>query len=472
MRIWALASCSTLVALAACTANRPASQDSPKVTSSEEGPSAALDSPDKDKALQSDLSAQIKKAVAPPETEVSTPPSRTRVSNPASVLLQERLQRLRAQSNRNASLQTRPSFSRQLSPSSQPRITNTSRLVASNPLPQQRVSQSTQLPTPVPNAPAAPRASTASPTTYAAVPLPRPTTPNTSTASVQARTLGPTARVTPSVPEASSPSPVLSFAETSSPVSVSVLPPADSRFSEVAATQADELPPTASVAPVAVTPAPATTVAVAPTPALPRAIAPIETSSASHQHLATLDQPLLEATTKTPTLHGGIAPQFSPTSSLPTNTIAPVPSQTDLGQAESPQSEADQSIQSRLRQLRQNRLPESLPLYEGQENPTSQSGLLQSAVCQTSLPQQLSQMPLANELAAVEVSTEQGKSLLAAQEGVAKPLSKAETCAGDTNELAQSMPEAATAGTPIPGRVESPTRYSPAIGVALPGNTP
>jgi hypothetical protein len=36
--------------------------------------------------------------------------------------------------------------------------------------------------------------------------------------------------------------------------------------------------------------------------------------------------------------------------------------------------------------------------------------------------------------------------------------SNAKLCAGDTNPLAHNIPEAATAGTPIPGRVESPTR--------------
>lgn len=53
-----------------------------------------------------------------------------------------------------------------------------------------------------------------------------------------------------------------------------------------------------------------------------------------------------------------------------------------------------------------------------------------------------------------------------------KVRSKSFTCWGDTSPLAQRSPEAATAGTPIPGRVESPTRYSPEIGMAAPGNTP
>lgn len=38
-------------------------------------------------------------------------------------------------------------------------------------------------------------------------------------------------------------------------------------------------------------------------------------------------------------------------------------------------------------------------------------------------------------------------------------------CQDGTNELAASIPEAVTAGTPIPGSVESPTRSNPAIGV-------
>ena len=42
---------------------------------------------------------------------------------------------------------------------------------------------------------------------------------------------------------------------------------------------------------------------------------------------------------------------------------------------------------------------------------------------------------------------------------------KLAVCDRETNELAQRIPEAATAGTPIPGSVESPTRNSPAIGV-------
>lgn len=47
----------------------------------------------------------------------------------------------------------------------------------------------------------------------------------------------------------------------------------------------------------------------------------------------------------------------------------------------------------------------------------------------------------------------------------AKEDSKLAVCEGDTKEFAQRMPEAATAGTPMPGNVESPTRNNPAIGV-------
>lgn len=43
-------------------------------------------------------------------------------------------------------------------------------------------------------------------------------------------------------------------------------------------------------------------------------------------------------------------------------------------------------------------------------------------------------------------------------EGALKVLSKSLICWEETSVLAQSRPEAATAGTPIPGRVESPTR--------------
>ncbi|ASC71056.1 hypothetical protein XM38_020060 [Halomicronema hongdechloris C2206] len=49
---------------------------------------------------------------------------------------------------------------------------------------------------------------------------------------------------------------------------------------------------------------------------------------------------------------------------------------------------------------------------------------------------------------------------------------RADTCSGGTRVLAQSMPEAATAGTPMPGKVLSPTRNSPATGVKQLGNTP
>lgn len=50
--------------------------------------------------------------------------------------------------------------------------------------------------------------------------------------------------------------------------------------------------------------------------------------------------------------------------------------------------------------------------------------------------------------------------------------SNAAVCAGETNELAQSTPDAATAGTPIPGRVVSPTLNKPFTGVLQPGNVP
>lgn len=49
---------------------------------------------------------------------------------------------------------------------------------------------------------------------------------------------------------------------------------------------------------------------------------------------------------------------------------------------------------------------------------------------------------------------------------------KLAVCEDGTNELAQRIPEAATAGTPIPGRVESPTRNNPAMGVRQSGNKP
>ncbi len=45
-------------------------------------------------------------------------------------------------------------------------------------------------------------------------------------------------------------------------------------------------------------------------------------------------------------------------------------------------------------------------------------------------------------------------------------------CEGDTREFAQSIPEAATAGTPIPGKVLSPTRSNPAMGVWPLGKSP
>lgn len=53
-----------------------------------------------------------------------------------------------------------------------------------------------------------------------------------------------------------------------------------------------------------------------------------------------------------------------------------------------------------------------------------------------------------------------------------KEPTKLAVCDDDTNELAQRIPDAATAGTPIPGSVESPTRNSPLIGVRQLGNKP
>lgn len=50
--------------------------------------------------------------------------------------------------------------------------------------------------------------------------------------------------------------------------------------------------------------------------------------------------------------------------------------------------------------------------------------------------------------------------------------SSAEVCAVDANVLAQRMPEAATAGTPMPGSVLSPTLNSPATGVLQLGKNP
>jgi hypothetical protein len=50
--------------------------------------------------------------------------------------------------------------------------------------------------------------------------------------------------------------------------------------------------------------------------------------------------------------------------------------------------------------------------------------------------------------------------------------SNAAVCADGTNELAHSTPDATTAGTPIPGRVVSPTLNKPFTGVLQPGNVP
>lgn len=44
--------------------------------------------------------------------------------------------------------------------------------------------------------------------------------------------------------------------------------------------------------------------------------------------------------------------------------------------------------------------------------------------------------------------------------------------AGDTSEDAAIAPEAATAGSPIPGKVQSPTHRSPSMGVFCHGNCP
>jgi hypothetical protein len=41
-----------------------------------------------------------------------------------------------------------------------------------------------------------------------------------------------------------------------------------------------------------------------------------------------------------------------------------------------------------------------------------------------------------------------------------------------TRVFAHKIPDAATAGTPIPGMVLSPTRYKPLTGVCGPGNVP
>jgi len=45
-------------------------------------------------------------------------------------------------------------------------------------------------------------------------------------------------------------------------------------------------------------------------------------------------------------------------------------------------------------------------------------------------------------------------------------------CCGVTKVFAHKIPDPATAGTPIPGIVLSPTRYNPGIGVLAPGNNP
>lgn len=491
MRIWAFASCSTLVALAACTPNQPTSQDLPKSTSTEDEPSAALDYLNKNKSSQAESAKQIRKAVATPETEALTARPRPQVSNQASASLQERLQRLRAQTNQS-SLQGGPSANRQLSPSSLSRVTIPSRVVAPSGLTQSRNSslppgisqqgafQATtpqRLPAPS-NVQSTVRPSGTAPIAYAVMPLPTPNapTPNVPTSSTRAQALGPTTRATTPttpIPQATSPNPTQTqvlepTTQTATPtLQVAFLdrlaagtpdtvqmstPQADSTSSQrIATAQSAPVQPSREDQVAAVSSPSTAERAVAPSSQLP--LIP-------HQHLATLNQPLLGAATGTPSLHGTMAPQFSPTPSLPVVPIAPTPAQPASRQAEpSPPFGTNPLIQSRLRQLRQSRaLPQSLPLDAGQSFSAPQSTLPQTEVCQTPSPEQVSQVLPTAGLPVAVLPTGQGKSQLTAQEATHKSASKAETCAGDTSELAQRMPEAATAGTPMPGRVESPTR--------------
>lgn len=469
MRIWAFASCSTLVAMAAaCTANRPASQDPPKVTSTEEGPTTALDHLDKNEALQSDLTSQIKETVAPPETDILTPRPRVRGSAQETAQLQARLQRLQARSAQSVPLQLRPSFSR---PSLAPRATNASPSTSNglaqagtSPL-QPGISQQGALQAAQPRVPNAllARPAATEPINYAVMPLPRPNlpTPNGSTTNAPAPALAATteARTTTAqtAPSALTYTGTPGWGNPSTPQPSNNVPPG------FAAAQPDGLEPTteAMPQPAAVSPSASTSAIAAPAP---------ETLPSPHQHLATLNQPLLTTATGTPTLHGSITPQFSAAPSLPGVPVAPI--QPEVGEANlSAQPSLDPSIQARLQQLRQARTPDSLPLYEGRGLPNAQSAMPQSVACQLQSPEQLSQISPTTEFSVVKL-LEQGKSLFTTQETVPKLFNNAVTCAGGTNELAHKIPEAATAGTPIPGRVESPTRNNPAIGVALPGNTP
>jgi len=48
----------------------------------------------------------------------------------------------------------------------------------------------------------------------------------------------------------------------------------------------------------------------------------------------------------------------------------------------------------------------------------------------------------------------------------------AQCCIGETREFAAIIPEAATAGIPIPGKVLSPTQRKPGSAVFWPGSWP
>lgn len=498
MRVWALASCGTLVALAACTANKPASQELPGSPSAagEDAPLTKQDASTSASAL-SKAAAQPKPEVggtaARPASERSATDSQVRPSSQAQALLQQRLDQLRAKRSGTTlpQLEPGPSFSRATSrvtlppvavrpslpnnrlapPPAQPAARQAATPAAPSVAPQAAGSQAATAPTrPAPLSPAS---------SYSVTPLETPASPRSAQPSFAAVNPGLT--------------PNLAFSETapdSLPLTVTpseapaltgrtptTAPAPGSAASATALTAGSILNPTVSPAvdPTAgMPPHQSQVLAARPEGLLPQPPASTSGSGVSSRtggHLssggsaavssASRGQTTLAVPTPGVAVVSGVTP--SPQFSAPlSNVVAPVPAGPELPP---------------LLQNQPTVAPESLPL-----NRVSLSALpanrLQSTACQQAVPQITERMARQNPEQNAEQSAEQSPNQISNQRAVVvsgeglKSLSKADTCAGDTNELAQRIPDAATAGTPIPGRVESPTWYSPAIGVPQPGNTP
>lgn len=436
MRVWALASCGTLAALAACTANQPVSQELPKDNPSPEGKDSILDQ----KAAHSQPQPQ-RQAVSRPETTQPNNRSRPQPSSQAQALLQQRLEQLRAKRNGSLpQLQAGPSFSRASTvpnlpqPAAATRVTSPSLVQRSQPLarpapaaPAAPASRPASQPASAPAAQTQPtRPQTLTPPSYAVVPV-TPAAQGTSQISLpQSQPLQP---ATPARPAGLSAGPAVAPAELTAPAIAQAAP----HQSAVLAARPNGLPPlseTTATGPLQ--PGGHITSLAAPTLSRQSDTAPVASAAETAPSLSVSAAATPERAT----------PSFSTASRPQTQTLGPASVTPGVPGPSAPTALTPATRQALLASLghQSPTLPGSLPLAPGGAA-SSTANLLPDQTC--------APLPVAplGDRAPLTPSAEDAPVI----EPNSKTLNKAEVCATTGRQISQRNPAAnATDGLRLP----------------------